>query len=306
MQNFIYAILVGINNYKKIRKLKGCISDIEKIENYLIQNLPSCKIEKLLDKKALKGSIVSAFTNLQLSVSVDDTVLFYFSGHGTQEEADEIWNETDGHLESIVCYDDHPDKLYEYLLSDKELRYLIFELSKTGCHIVTIFDCCHSADNTRNTPFIESSFHNEEVIERRYAYVFPKRRWEDFIFHADINQADIAGKDVNDFLPQGSHVQISACESDESAIEVNGEGVFTRTLLKTLKDTGGNLSYYALQNRIRQYLRFVYKQQPRIYTKGSSGEEAKRLLTTRFLVKQDIDEQRYIAEAVFNRGKDGC
>lgn len=303
MQMMIHALLVGINNYNEIRKLNGCVGDIEKIENYLTQNAAPCKVEKLLDDKATKMSIVEAFNRSKQNVCADDSFLFYFSGHGTQERADPLWNETDGKLECIVCYDDNPDNPSGFLLSDKELRYLIFDLSKTGCHIVTIFDCCHSGDNTRNFSKAQAAFDDYVVKERRYGNFFPQRSWNEFIFSSSIHQEDVQGKHINEYLPQGTHIQIAACESDESALEVNNEGVFTKTFLKVLKDSAGSITYFDLRSRIRQYLRFVYEQQPRIYTMGLSDEESQRLLFTRFLNRQDSNDHQFIAEAVYNERK---
>lgn len=299
----IHALLIGINNYNKISKLQGCVNDIKKIENYLTRNIASCEIIRLFDDQATKSSAINAFEQIKKKATESDTFLFYFAGHGTREHADPVWRETNHKLECIVCYDKNPDMPSDFLLADKELRYLIWQLSKTGCHIVTIFDCCHSGGNTRNFKPISEAFDNDDILARRYVHVYPQRRWSEFVFGSYINQADVTGKQVNDFLPQGAHVQIAACESDEVAFETKGEGVFTKMLLKVLEDTTGKISYYKLNGRIRQYIKFVYEQTPRIYSIGSSDEETQRLLFTPFLNKSQIGEQHFITEAVHNRNK---
>ena len=157
----LYALLVGINDYnenillagKKVKfpELYGCVSDANKVRKYLkTESYFETSIKLLEDHNATKAEIVRQFDDHLGKAGKDDTVLFYFSGHGTQEFADKsiFKSETDNRLESIACYFSKSDD--DFLLADKELRWLIYKLSQKESHIVTIFDCCHSGDNTRN------------------------------------------------------------------------------------------------------------------------------------------------------------
>ena len=303
----IYALLVGIDNYDNVNKLRGCVHDVKQVASYLTQRTtfnvdlpgePAGKIKLLADKEATRQGLIDEFRKHLSQAAKDDTILFYYSGHGTQEEADPIWDETDEQLECLVCYDGGTTKTSEFLLTDKELRFLIHELyQKTGAHIVTVFDCCHSGDNTRNVALVEAT--REEVRERRVTRpgggAFPARNWSEFLFASAIPQASIAGRKPAEFLPQGAHVQMAACESDQTALEVGGEGVFTKTFLKTLTDAGGNISYNTLRSRIRQYMRVGYEQTPRIY----APIEPERTLSGG-VFNQPLIPQQTIAEAVYN------
>ena len=317
--NSLYALLVGINDYARVRKLGGCINDVLSVEKYLKTGTNfKANIEKLTDSAATRKGIADAFRNHLAQAKEGDTVFFYYSGHGTQEEADDIWEETDGGLECLVCYDGGTTKYSEFLLTDKELRFLINELyKKTKAHIVTVFDCCHSGDNTRNGALMTAG--NDEISERRITTAekritviekrvttkertspfFEKREWNEFLFSDTISESDVAGKKISDFLPQGAHVQMAACESNQTALEVARQGVFTKTLLKTLTDCGGNISYNTLRSRIRQYMRASYEQTPRIY----APIEADRLLESGFM-NQKIDPQKMLAEATLSIKKD--
>ena len=303
----IYALLVGIDNYNRVNKLSGCVHDVKQVANYLTQRTtfnvelggkPTGKIKLLSDKEATRQGIIDGFRKHLSQATQADTVLFYYSGHGTQEEADPIWDETDEQLECVVCYDGGATKTSEFLLTDKELRFLIHELyQKTAAHIVTVFDCCHSGDNTRNAALVEATRTdvNERRVMRPGGGAFPARNWSEFLFASAIPQASIAGRKPADFLPQGVHVQMAACESDQTALEVAGEGVFTKTFLKTLTDAGGNISYNTLRSRIRQYMRVGYEQTPRIY----APIEPERALSGG-VFNQAIILQQTIAEAVYN------
>jgi hypothetical protein len=181
-----------------------------------------------------------------------------------------------------------------FLLADKELRYLINNIQRNHPHIVAIFDCCHSGENTRAVGINPST--SQLPIEKKISYVFPQRRWNEFIFSNEISENDILAKGEQVTLPEGLHIQISACESNQSAVEVAGEGVFTKAFLSVLNSAKGNLTYYAVRTRIRQYLRTVYEQTPKIYVAG--GKESN--LYNNFLNRKTTGTRKF-GEVVYNQ-----
>lgn len=278
----LYALIVGINDYDDqvvlnhkviFPKLRGCVADATKVQRYLEdeKSFDQKHITLLTDQQATKAGIVKAFKELG-AAGKDDVVVFYYSGHGTQEVADtNVWTaEQDGKLECLVGYydEEHAD---DYLISDKELRYLIRTASKNGAHVTVISDCCHSGDNTRNAGLVKATYEN--AIERRIPYVFPQRTWGKFIFSDELSPDRFAGKHIDAVLPPGRHVSLSACESDETAVEVSGEGVFTKSLLKSLEASGGQLSYAALHGRVKQMLNNAYEQTPVMYIPAAFHRE---------------------------------
>lgn len=300
----LYALLVGVDEYNgKILlngevvfpQLSGCVPDSKRMKTYL-ENDPAfdTDIKLITNKEATKEEIVRLFGEHLGQAQKDDTALFFFSGHGTQEWADtSVWKEeTDGKLECIVCYYDNASD--DKLLADKELRFLLRELAQNGAHVIAMFDCCHSADNTRNGAIVKKEF--SEAIEKRVAYAFPKREWESFVFSNEIKRADMKQKGEAALLPEGKHIQLSACESNESALEVSGSGVFTKALLQVLKAAGGDVSYQSLGGRVRQYLKNVYEQKPRIYIAGND----QNLLNANFLDRPSVGGKQAFGELVYN------
>ena len=78
-----------------------------KIRKYLkAESSFETSIKLLADHNATKEEIVRLFDDHLGKAGKEDTVLFYFSGHGTQEFADKaiFKSETDNRLESIACY----------------------------------------------------------------------------------------------------------------------------------------------------------------------------------------------------------
>ncbi|CAN5332589.1 hypothetical protein BH23BAC1_BH23BAC1_17890 [soil metagenome] len=275
----LYALLVAINAYNSpVPPLKGCVNDLEKIAVYLQKEIDYFEVEviKLIDKEATKDAVARQFREHLGRASDMDVAFFYFSGHGTQEEADPVFRviEEDRKLEALVCYDSysiHEGQPSFNLLADKELRYLIHAIAGNGAHIVTLFDCCHSGGNTRNGYI---SMEADAIREKRFIYrarlsqAFPAREWRKFIFSDTISYEDAQKQTVQKLLPEGKHIQIAACQNDQSAFEVNGEGVFTKNLLEVLMRCEGAITYYDLQSRVQHYIKNQFDQNPKIYSVG--------------------------------------
>lgn len=306
----LYALLVGITTYRDDIKvgnesvffpqLSACTGDADKIQAYLeTDTYYEPHIIRLYNEQATKTAIAETITKHLGQAREGDVAFFYFSGHGTQEFADPMLfpTETDKRLECLACYYDEALK-NDFLLTDKELRWLIKQLSANNPHIVTIFDCCHSGENTKNAKVLSNTFKN--VVEKRATFTFPQRTWEQFLFSPVIKKEDLISKGLTDTLPEGRHVQFSACESDESAVEIDKQSVFTNVLISVLKGVGGDLSYYSLNSRLRQYMRGVYDQKPTVYF-GNADTETRYLA---FLNKPYSVAKNVFGEITYNMSKE--
>src|SRR5690606_24356543 len=128
---FLYALLVGIDKYElPVTPLNGCVNDVLKVAGYLeTENQDFVVKTKLLtNRDGTKENIVNRIVELLGKAGQEDTVLLYFAGQGTQEEADPVfWTmEEDRKHEALVCFDSY--RVIEgmariNLLADKELRF---------------------------------------------------------------------------------------------------------------------------------------------------------------------------------------
>ncbi|GAB2529127.1 hypothetical protein GCM10027085_19590 [Spirosoma aerophilum] len=298
----MYALLVGIGAYERVRQLRGPVGDVQTLTRYLQRQVDfNPNLLVLTDEQASKSAIIDGFQQHLTKATPADTVLFYFSGHGAQEEADKsLWlTESDGKLECLVCHDKGAVNPWDFLLADKELRSLIGEVSATGAHVVVISDCCHSGDNTRAADLLAEALAGQDIRERRLTKSAPQRPYEGFFFHQTIAESQLREQGLDEVMPQGTHVQMAACESDEAAVEVNGEGIFTKNLLTVLEAAHGQVSYQDLHNRVRQYMRFGYEQRPRVYVTGQSEQTS--VLLNRGFLNQPIDENSLTASATYNQ-----
>jgi pimeloyl-ACP methyl ester carboxylesterase len=232
----LYALLVGINEYPEpIPRLQGCINDVDAITAYLEARTSQVDIELCLqiltDQQATRASLIQSFQQHLAQATQDDFVLFAFSGHGSQEEApEEFWSiEPDRLNETLVCWDSRLQDSWD--LADKELAKLIAEVAEKGPKITVILDCCHSGSGSRplNTRYVEP--------DRR------RRPIESYL-----GMAETATRSTPVPLqtaPQGRHVLLAACRDLETAKEnfAKKRGAFSYSLLETLSQAAGNLTY---------------------------------------------------------------
>lgn len=277
MSKNIYALLVGIDKYDPasippVPSLDGCVNDITAVEAYLqervAQNNSEWKLQPLVlkNEQATREAIIKGFEQHLCNAGSDDVVLFYYAGHGAQENAPkEFWTiESDRLDETLVCYDSRTEASRD--LADKELAYLVSKVAQKNPHVLIILDCCHSGSGTRDV--------SPEIKVRRSPVDSRERPLSSFIFAQDQAALDeilnstrsLEEKRTSIVLPLGRHVVFSACRDYELAKEYKGEdgqrrGVFSYFLLQTLQRTNGNITYQDLARNINALISGKVKEQ---------------------------------------------
>ncbi|MEG4068961.1 caspase family protein [Microcoleus sp. Pol11C2] len=257
MTRNIYALLVGIDKYEApTPPLQGCINDITAIAQYLNERVAKegyqLHLQTLKDQEATRQAIIDGFRKHLCNAQSNDVVLFYYSGHGAQEEApQEFWHvEPDRHNETLVCYESRQEGGWD--LADKELAKLISEVSAKKPHITIILDCCHSGSGTKN-PFQETGVRLASTDKR-------KRPIDSFIFKLDeleklSNSSNGEVDSIGLKLPKGRHILLGGCQDSQLAKEYNGggqqRGAFSYFLMDTLQQANGKLTYRDLFNRAK-------------------------------------------------------
>lgn len=245
MKRNLYALLVGIDEYPNPnQRLQGCVNDIKAVKEYLAQWSASdnyqLHIQTLFDQEATREGIIQGFQTHLSQAHSNDIVLFYYSGHGSQENniPEAFWRfEPDRKNETLYCYDSGlPGKWH---LADKELAKLIAEVSLNKPHICVILDCCHSGSGTKDPSL--------EVVERLTPGDERTRPPESYLFNLEELAQLCSGSSTKQSttgwdLPQGQHVLMAACEDRDTAKEVvidgKKRGIFSYCLLETLKQPG--------------------------------------------------------------------
>jgi lysophospholipase L1-like esterase len=313
MEKKIFALLVGITNYQKhigldndtvyFPELSGCVNDAMKLKAFLQENVNNIFIEELYNEQATKTNICNTFLTHFKQAQKGDSILFYFSGHGTQEFADACFHtETDKKLECLVAYYDNGRD--SYLIADKELRYLISQVAEEGISITFIVDCCHSGDVTRNAEMVKANYSGPIEKKSSGTYTFSQRNWDGFIFHKLFSPEAISKTGMKNLLPESNHISFSASESNESAYEINGEGIFTKHLVDALTVTNGIVSNKQLFDRISMRMKYAYDQSPKLYSPTKSTLKAQGFLDSAITTMVEGDKAYYNPKVgwIVNRG----
>lgn len=254
----VYALLVGINDYASgIGRLRGCLSDVQHISDYLRDTVgaEALALQVLKDADATRTNIVQQFQQHLGRATVDDTVFFHYSGHGAQWASAPEFVEffPDGKDEGLVCYDSRQPNGCPFDLADKELAVLIADVARAGAHVAISLDCCHSGSGTRDVDDFDL------FTARRTHEVLTPRPFESYLDGYYARQRR-QGERIS--IPRSRHVLLSACDRTEKAMERKDlSGVFTSTLLASLESLGPDVSYADLFVRCRALIRREVKKQ---------------------------------------------
>ena len=160
------ALLVGINRYPDPRnELKGCVNDVRQMAETLKRRYGfpgDGNMRILTDARATTKAILDGLSWLTAGASPGDSLVFHYSGHGSQVP-DRNGDETTDRLDEILCpYDldwDHP-------LTDDDLAAACANVPQ-GALLTVILDCCHSGTGLRDfAPSADRSPHRRRCASR--------------------------------------------------------------------------------------------------------------------------------------------
>jgi len=151
----IWAVIVGIDHYQSIPKLKYAVKDAQAIYQLLtsVNQIPPENVTLLLNEQATLTNLRSYLgTKLKQSASKDDMVIIYFAGHGATER-DVTSPDGDGLEKYILPYDAVPKDLYASALPMREISHILNRIQSE--RLVFIADACYSGASGGRTVSIE-------------------------------------------------------------------------------------------------------------------------------------------------------
>lgn len=138
------ALLVGVNDYKGVSDLNGCVNDVLDMHFSLssLFNFQASEIRVLTDSRATKKNIIHRLKWLVKGAKRGDFLVFHFSGHGSQIRDRNGDEELEDGLDELICPHDMnwDDKSY---ITDDDLNK-IFKGVPDGVLLEVFLDCCHS------------------------------------------------------------------------------------------------------------------------------------------------------------------
>lgn len=224
------ALLVGIGNYDDPRNNLACLdADIGNMRKLATGPLGVAESDLLVvtDRKATAAGIIEAFrSHLVRKAGPDDTVVFYFSGHG-YHIADQNGDEEDGQDEILVPYgiDILKEKSY---ITDDQMGEMLKELRCRRA--VVVLDSCHSGTGTRGlNDAIKKSWkppYDEPSVSDRKSTPFeykPRPRNDSFQRLGSVEK------------PRGTEtVVFTACQAEQTALGPKEGSLFTAAFCAAL------------------------------------------------------------------------
>lgn len=249
------ALLVGINDYKGVKDLRGCINDVTNMRNILRTYLgfTNKEIRVLTDKRATKENIIHRLKYMVAGAKNGDYLVFHFSGHGSQIR-DRDGDELKDRLDELICpYDMNWD---DGFITDDHLN-AIFKKLPAKVLLEVFLDCCHSGSGLRDIGLGRPAELGPEypTIDR---YLQPP---VDIDCRSEGEEDDL--KTAKGFKAKNpgtvSHTLWAGCMSNQTSadayIDDAYNGAFTYYFCRHMRDTGGNVSRKDLLTRIRASLR---------------------------------------------------
>ena len=272
----LYALLIGIDRYlpnSLYRNLRGCVRDIQSVEDYLQTALDVSKanIWKLTssapDDSALADvrsaeqpptycNIVSAFQAITEKASSGEQVYIHYSGHGGRAKT--IYPDIKGTTQSdetIVPTDFcAADGRY---LRDVELATLLKQMTDKGLIVTVVLDSCHSGGATRGDDCaIRGGDAVDLIPQAMESLVAAKETLQNNWLSLTSGHPHSAESSAAWLPASREYVCLAACRPSEQAHEysANGKarnGALTFWMIDTLKNNSlPNLDYRALYERI--------------------------------------------------------
>jgi len=246
------ALIIGINRYRNINPLRGCVNDTTNLRLILKQfaGFSNDDIRMLVDERATKDAIEDRLAWLVKDAEPGDLLVFHYSGHGSQVRDRGDQDELVDHLDEILCpWDMDWDGTYiddDYL--HKALRV------PEGVILEAILDCCNSGDSSVEVGMPPPRGAGNDPPDRAPRFAQPP---------ADIvsrHEGDgLSQNKLLERLPANRLAMWSACADSQTAadalIDAVPNGAFTFYFCKHLRESQGAITRAELLARVKASLR---------------------------------------------------
>lgn len=269
------ALLAGVNDYKGIGDLNGCVNDVTNMRNVLKTyfGFTNSDIRVLVDDRATKKNILTRLESMVADTKPGDLLVFHFSGHGSQIR-DRDGDELKDQMDELIC----PwDMDWDGIFITDDMLQAIFNKMPKGSFLELFIDACHSGTMLRDLTFgrpenmgppRETQEKTDTVIER---FLPPP---VDIKCRFDGEEENL--KDTNTFkAASNDQILWSGCKSDQTSADarIDGtyNGAFTYYLCRHIRSANGVITRNELIKRVRDSLKHNnYSQIPQLQSENNS------------------------------------
>src|SRR3954471_11297452 len=146
----VRALVIGIDDYQRVRKLKGATADARDIDSSL-RTMGVRDVTALINAQADRSSVLREISALVERTKANDIVLLSIAGHGTQEPERVKGSEPDG-MENVFLlprFDTTAAGSVERILGG-EFNHFIRQLELRGAKVIFVADTCHGGGMVRD------------------------------------------------------------------------------------------------------------------------------------------------------------
>ncbi|XP_059648056.1 metacaspase-1-like isoform X2 [Cornus florida] len=234
------AVLCGVSYYGRSYRIKGSVNDVRCIKHFLVEKMgfPNNSV-LVLTEEEIEPSRIPTKHNIRMAMQwlvqgcqSGDSLVFYYSGHGSQQR-DFNMDEMDGYDETLCPVDVET----EGMILDDEINATIVRPLPHGARLHAIIDACHSG-TILDLPFVC------RMNQEGYYH------WEDHSCLAATYKGTSGGLAIS----------FSSCDDHQLSVDTTAftgnvsTGAMTYSFIQALQNEPG-LTYGRLLNVMRNVIR---------------------------------------------------
>jgi uncharacterized caspase-like protein len=145
----VRALVIGIDDYQHVRKLKGATADARDIESTL-QAVGVQDITALINDRADRSTVLREISALVERTKTNDLIFLSIAGHGTQEPERIKGSEPDGMEDVFLLTAFEPTATgSQQRILGSEFNHFIKQFELRGAKVIFIADTCHGGGMAR-------------------------------------------------------------------------------------------------------------------------------------------------------------
>ena len=140
----VRALIVGIDNYAYVRRLKGAVADARDLSDSLRKSGVS-NVKVLIDQDAIRPTVLAELDRLVDQAQAKDLVFISFAGHGSQRPESVPHSKPDGLDEAYILqkFDPSSNARNPDLIIGPEMKHYLAKLEAKEVDVIFIADTCH-------------------------------------------------------------------------------------------------------------------------------------------------------------------
>jgi uncharacterized caspase-like protein len=146
----VRALVIGIDDYQHVRKLKGATADARDIEATL-KALGVRDVVSLLNEQVDRSTVLREISALVERTKPNDLIFLSIAGHGTQEPERVKGSEPDGMQDVFLLTGFEPTAAgSQQRILGSEFNHFIKQFELRGAKVIYIADTCHGGGMARD------------------------------------------------------------------------------------------------------------------------------------------------------------